>query len=104
MCYACICALESVRKDRDASLGQDYCKKYEDDKASAVLWFLVGTLVVVLLNQALKFAVIFTSPFAKPHTISLQMMATSTRCVFYHYSPSCRRYINILVSLRVIRD
>ena len=88
MCYACTCALDSVREDRNAALGQDYCKNYEDDQAAAGVWFMVGTLVVVLLNQAFKFAVIFTSPFGKPHTISLQMMATTTRYVFYHHFSS----------------
>lgn len=84
MCYACTCALESVREERDA-LGRDYCKHYEDDNASAGLWFLVGTVIVVLLNQVIKFAVIFTTPFGKPHTISVQMMQTTTRYAFYTY-------------------
>ena len=72
--------LDTVQHERNAKFGQAYCKQYEDDRASAGLWFLVGTLIVVLLNQALKYAVIFTAPFAKPHTVSLQMMATATRC------------------------
>ena len=94
ICYACTCTLNSVRKDRDEALGRDYCKYYEDDKASAGLWFLVGTLIVVLLNQALKFAVIFTTPFAKAHTMSLQMLATTTRCAFCRKFQLCSGYHN----------
>lgn len=82
MCYACTCALESVRKERGA-LGRDYCKHYEDDHASAGLWFLVGTVIVVVLNQVIKFAVILTTPFGKPPTVSLQMMQTTTRYAFF---------------------
>jgi hypothetical protein len=85
MCYACMC---STHADRSASLGPNYCKAFEDDKAKHALWYLVGTVIVVLLNQALKAAVIVSAPFAKAHTMSLQMMATTTRifmCQFVNY-------------------
>ena len=98
ICYACTFALNSIRKDRDEALGPDYCKHYEDDKASGMLWFLVGTLIVVLLNQALKFAVIFTTPFAKAHTMSLEMLATTTRCAFTDIFQLCSGYHNCSAS------
>ena len=48
MCYACTCAVFSA--DQRAALGPDYCQLYEDDKAASGIWFLVGTVIVVIVN------------------------------------------------------
>ena len=88
MCYACVCTLDSVSETRVAALGADYCKRHEDDLAYAQFWFLVSALLVVIINQVLKFSVVLSAGYLKAHTKGEQLLNTMTRiflCQFTNY-------------------
>ena len=60
----------------------------KDENSMAEIWALVATVLIVIVNQALKFTVILTAGFGKAHTMGEEMAATTTRifmCQFTNY-------------------